>query len=344
MLQAAGSLTLSPGRFRRLGWLVRWLLQSAVAFVLLGLVFWRANLWELSDTYHDFDGWPIVGAVFLNLPIMVIMTVRGQLILRRLDHPVSFLALLPVSTLGNVAGSLTPAAAGELLRAPFFKERYDIPYADGLAAVIYERGLSMFVLAMSTGVAAAWRTLDVGLAAAVTAAGLAGALATPAAAALALRRLRPALADGDDIEDGGSMLQRMRAGLGRSLNSLLVLLRDVRGAAGIELASVLVFLVMAAQTWLVVQALGLDLSLAEAWTALGVSLLAGIATFLPLGLGTLDATFAALVGTTQDGFNTGATAAVLFRAASTLPLGLAALASYLYLLSARRGRVSVSDE
>ncbi len=332
---------MSLGRFR-LGWLALWGLQGTVALALLALVFWRANLWELRDTYHDFDGWPIVGAVFLNLPIMVIMTVRGQLILKRLDHPVSFFALLPISTLGNVAGSLTPAAAGELLRAPFFKERHDIPYADGLAAVIYERGVSMFVLAMSTGVAAAWSTLDAALAAAVSAAGLAVALGTPAAAALALRRLGPVLAD--DGEDGGWTLYRMRVALGRSLNSLLVLLRDAWTTAGTELASVLVFLVMATQAWLVVQALGLDFSLAEAWTALGASLLAGIATFLPLGLGTLDATFAALVGTTQDGFNTGATAAVLFRAASTLPLGLAALASYFYLVSARRGARSVRDE
>ena len=68
----------------------------------------------------------------------------------------------------------------------------------------------------------------------------------------------------------------------------------------------------------------------------GTGMLAGILTFLPLGLGTMDATLAALVGTIQSDFSAGAAVAVLMRATVTLPLGLAAVASYLYLMGGRR--------
>jgi hypothetical protein len=92
---------------------------------------------------------------------------------------------------------------------------------------------------------------------------------------------------------------------------------------------------MAVQLWLVVEALGLRLSAAESWMALGTSLLAGTATLLPLGLGTLDVTLAAVVGANEHGFAAGAAAAVLFRATATLPVGLAAAGSYVYLMLRR---------
>jgi len=314
---------------------IRPLLHLAVALAILGLVIWRANPWELGDAYRDFEPWPAAAAVLLNIPVLLLMTLRGQLILGRLRHSVSFLQLLPISTLGNVAGSLTPAAAGELLRTPFFKQRHEIPYADGLAAVAYERGLSVVVLAASTGAAAAWMTLSAGPAVAVTAASAVLALAAPAAAAFVLVRLRLEQA-ASDSGDRPSLFDRLRSMLGRPLGPLLVLLRDPASTAAIGLANLLVFAVMALQFWFVVQALGLEISGAEAWTAIGASFLAAIFTFLPLGLGSMDATIAAIIGATQHGFQAGAAAAVLLRATATLPLGIAAFVSYVYLVSARR--------
>jgi uncharacterized protein (TIRG00374 family) len=325
----------------RLKGAARPLAHLAVALAIFGLVIWRANPWQLGDEYSDFKLWPAAGAVLLNVPVLLLMTLRGRLILGRLRHDIPFLELLPISTLGNVAGSLTPAAAGELLRTPFFKERHEIPYADGFAAVLYERGLSVVVLAASTGAAAAWMTLDVGLAVAVTAAAALLALSAPALAALVLSRLRlgdTAAADGERV----ALLGRLRRTLGRPLAPLLVLLRDPPGTAVIGLTNLLVFAVMALQFWLVVEALGLDINGAEAWTAMGASFLAAIFTLLPLGLGSMDATIAGIIGSTQHGFHAGAAAAVLLRATATLPLGIAALASYIYLVSARRRRAAGS--
>jgi uncharacterized protein (TIRG00374 family) len=311
-----------------------WLLHLAVAVGLLALVVWRANLWDLGDEYSDFDPGAAIAAVLLNAPVLLLMTVRGQLILGRMRHRVPFLPLFPISTVGNVVGSLTPGAAGDLLRTPFFKDRHDIAYGEGLAAVIYERGFSVFVLALSTGAAAAWMSLPAAAAVPVTLAVVVAAFAGPPVGALVLLRLRSVLPQGDPEADA-SFLRRGLATLGRSVESLLVLLRDPWATAAAGGVSLSVFALMAVQMWLVVRALGFDLSPAESWTALGASLLAGILTLLPLGLGTLDATLAAVIGAAEGDFSSGTAAAVLLRATVTLPMGLAAFASYLYLVGRR---------
>ncbi len=330
-----------------MGWLAGWPLHVAVAGGLLAIVAWRARFWELGDQYQDFDLTPAIIAVVLNVPVLSLVAVRGSFILARLGHRVPVLALAPVSILGNVVGSLTPAAAGDLLRTPFFKDRHDISYPDGLAAIIYERGFSLFVLALSTGAAAAWIAVPSAAAAAVTVVAAAMLVAGPTAAALVLHRLRSVLPAGDEDPPDASFVTRTLGTVGRSFESLQVLLRDGAATAGVGGLSLLIFAVMATQMWLVVRALGLDLSPAESWTALGASMLAGILTFLPLGLGTLDATLAAVVGVAEGGFSTGAAAAVLLRATVTLPMGLAAVGCYLYLVSGRgrrQYRAPVLDE
>jgi uncharacterized protein (TIRG00374 family) len=311
------------------------ILHLSVALAILGLVIWRANPAELRDEFDHLEPWRAAGAVLLNVPIVLLMTLRGQIILARLRHAVSFLDLLPISTVGNVAGSLTPAAAGELLRTPFFKERHEIPYADGFAAILYERGLSVLVLTMSTGTAAAWMALDTAPAAAVTAASVALTAAAPAIAALVLGWLR-LHREVVQTAERSSLFGRLRGLVSAPAASLLALLKDPAGTVVMGLLNVIIFAVLAVQFWLIVDALGLDINGVEAWTAMGASFLAAIVTFLPLGLGSMDATIAAIIGTTEHGFQSGAAVALLFRATATLPLALAALVSYLYLIAARR--------
>jgi uncharacterized membrane protein YbhN (UPF0104 family) len=340
---AGSSGIAQQGLLRRVARPARWLLQLSVAFGLVALVLWRADLAALGDEYENFEPWPAVGAVLLNLPLLLVMTYRGQLTLARLGHRVVFRALLPISVLGNVAGTLTPAASGDLLRMPFFKDRHEIPYAHGVAAIFYERGYSVYVLGLSTGVAAGWSLAGVaaGLPLAALAA-LAGVLGPPAGA-FVLQRLRPVLPGRGPEAAAASFFERARGALGRSLDSLLVLLRDPWTSATMSAVNGVVFGIVALQMWLVLLALDVDASFAEAWTAVGASMLAGIVTLLPFGLGGFDATLAAIIGASQDGFNTGAAAAVLVRGTMTLPLGLAAVAAYLYLMAGGRRRAAARE-
>ena len=321
---------------KRYGSIARWAFHGTVALGLFGLVLWRAEPGALGDEYSGIDVPSVVGAVALNVPLIALLALRGRLTLAGLGHDIGFWPVLPITTLANVVGALTPAAAGDLIRTPFFKERHDVSYADGLATVIYERGLSLFVLALSTGVAAAWSTLAVAWAAAVTAAAVGVAVAAPPVAAIVLSWFRPALNRADAGAEARSLVQRGMAALGRSLEALLSLLRHRPTNTIVTIANVAIFAVMAFQMWFVGRALGLGLSPAEAWMVAGTGMLAGIVTFLPLGLGTMDATIAAMVGTIQSDFSAGAAVAVLMRLTVTLPLGLAAVASLLYLMGGRR--------
>lgn len=333
---AAESGDESSGQPSRFGLWVRWGLQGAVAAGLFGLVVWRAEPWSVGGHYDDFAVWPAAGAVALNVPLLGLLAMRGRFTLMRLGYEVPLLALLPISTLGNVAGSMTPAAAGDLVRTPFLKDRHGIPYAHGVAVVLHERGFSLAVLALSTGVAAGWSTLATGWALAVTLGGLALVMAGPAAMAHLLRRLRPAIERADD--GSGTLVRRAIGALAGPLEALLRLLADVGTTGVVTLMNLVIFSVMALQMWLVMQALGLSLSAAEAWMVLGVAMLAGIITLLPLGLGTLDATLAAVVGAIEQDFSAGVAAAVLLRATVYLPLGLAAVGSYIYLVGGGGGR------
>ena len=72
----------------------------------------------------------------------------------------------------------------------------------------------------------------------------------------------------------------------------------------------------------------------ESWAIFGAALLAGIVTLLPLGFGTFDVALASMIGATQEGLESGAAAALLVRATITLPQGVAAVASYVYLTTA----------
>jgi uncharacterized membrane protein YbhN (UPF0104 family) len=315
----------------RWAWLTSWPAHALIAGGLLALVAWRARFWELNDQYEDFDLTPALISVALTVPVLLLVGLRSMLVLQRLKHRVPYFALLPIAVLGNVVGSLTPAAAGDLLRTPFLRERHEIPYRDGLAAVVYERGFSLFVLAVSTGAAAAWMGLPDVAAGVVTALCVLIIVAGPAIGAIVFERVRPLLPAGDAHH--ASFWQRALHTVGESFDSVAVLLRDGPATIVTALSTLLIFGVMALQTWLVVDALGLTLSASEAYTALGASMLAGILTFLPLGLGTFDATFAAVVGAAEGGFSAGAAAAVLLRVTVTLPMGLAAFASYVYLVS-----------
>jgi uncharacterized membrane protein YbhN (UPF0104 family) len=209
--------------------------------------------------------------------------------------------------------------------------------------VVYERGFSLFVLAISTGAAAAWMGLPNWAAGVVTAVCVVIVVAGPPVGAAVFERVRPWLPAIDEPQQHASFWRRALHTVGESFDSVAVLLRDITATVVTALLTLSIFGVMAVQTWLVVRALGLTLSPSEAYTALGASMLAGILTFLPLGLGTFDATFAAVVGAAEGGFSAGAAAAVLLRVTVTLPMGLAAFASYVYLVSFGRRREANLD-
>jgi uncharacterized membrane protein YbhN (UPF0104 family) len=91
------------------------------------------------------------------------------------------------------------------------------------------------------------------------------------------------------------------------------------------------FAVISLQYWFLAKGVSGGISFVDAWQALGISTLAAVVTLIPLGLGILDSSLAAVLDRLGLTLEQGAAVAVLVRATVTLPLVLAAFACYLYL-------------
>ena len=299
------------------------LATSLLAIAILALVLWRADPSELWRVLRHVDvGWLLL-TVLLNLPIVAVASLRSLLILRRLGRPVLPRLLISSTVLGYVAGAVTPAASGELLRADALR-RAGVPMAEGVALVVYERAVSVALLALSTGVLAALISLPLLWGLVVSGAALAAVAALP---------LLPPAAR---IEGAGLARRAVRYALGMA-EQLRFLVADRSLMVAWSLLTVALFALAAAQFTLLVASVNGGLDPSEAWVAFGASQLAGVASLLPLGLGVADGSLAAVLQRLGTTLEQGSVVAVLVRATVTLPLVLAALASYVYLARAGGG-------
>jgi len=314
----------------------RWL-QIALGAILLGLLLWRTRVWDLGDTLRGFSLWTGIVVVLLNLPTITILAFRTRLVLRRLGYDASTLSLIPISAVGNVAAVVTPGATGDIIRAPFLKGHHAVSYSDGFATIVYERGYSLFLLCLSTALVAAWNVAPVPLRIAIPFVGL-SALALPVAAARPLVSLGAWAGRAPTTGFWGvrPLVRTLNLGEGRWVQALATLMRDLRLSllfAGLTITTIATIVL---QLWLIADSLAVSLSAGEAWVALGASVLAGIVSFLPLGLGVLDWTLTALLEKAGAAVASGAAVVVLYRATITLPVGLLGVAAYAYLVTKLR--------
>lgn len=315
----------------------RFYLHALLAAALMALVLWRAKFWDLPDAFRQLD-WPVaLAALAINVPVVALWAARSYLVLRKLGHRLPLGSLLLLSTLGNVAGTLTPAGAGDLLRVTPLRERHDVTTTSALSAVLYERMYVPALLILAVGVAA---TIEL----------LSGPLwMTPV---LLLFGVAAAVAGGSLYAAGSSLVRTLtpapwREGLARRGWGWLDSAGEVHGTLGVLFGDMrlnlcfstitgLVYSLTALQVWLVIEGVGGDVSLMEAWVAFGGASLAGMLVMLPAGLGVWDATLPAILSSRGVDLLAATAGALLVRAFQTLPLGLLAVGCYLLL--ARQGR------
>lgn len=309
----------------------------AIALGLLAVVSWQGKVWDLPETMRGLD-WRVAAAVLaLNVPIVALWVVRSYWVLARLGYRLPLISLAAVTTVGNVAGTLTPGGAGDVLRGVALKDRHELPAHVAASAVLYER-LYIPVLMVLTLVAAgavsvlADRPLAVGL---VSAAGLVIAVASV--------RLYPLLA---------AVLRRLASGkvrtprkrrrwtdwmgsLGEVNEVLAALFGDLRLAFRFTLLTVAVYALTTAQVWLLLDAAGSDASASQSWLAYGTASLVGMLSVLPGGVGIWDATLSFVLAGHGVEIASAAATALLLRALSTVPLGLLAVASYAHVANGK---------
>jgi uncharacterized protein (TIRG00374 family) len=265
-------------------------------------------------------------ALLLNVPSVIAIVGRSVFVIRRLGYSVPGRVFVPATLLGYAAGALTPAASGEVLRAAVLRSRAGVPVDEGVALVVYERALSLYLLALSTGV-----FLIVAHASPVG-----GSLACGVGLLLvmlpwlAATVLLPKLGTGAERAGTGLIARAMRYVLGTARH-LQFLLADARLLAAWSAVTVCVFAMSALQVHLLTAAVASGLSMDESWLAFGGSQLAGMASMLPFGLGVADGSLAAILDGQGLSIEQAAAVVVLVRGVMTLPWVAIGFASYFYL-------------
>jgi uncharacterized protein (TIRG00374 family) len=308
-----------------------------IAIGLLALVSWQGKVWKLPETVQGLD-WRVALAVLaLNIPIVALWVLRSYWVLAKLGYRLPLISLIGVTTVGNVAGALTPGGAGDVLRGVALKNRHEVPGHVAASAVLYERLYVPILMILSLAAVGALsilsdRPLVVGL---VLAACLATAVGCVRLYALLAPRFRPVASGNGRIPWKRWRWTRWLGSLGEVNEVLALLFSDLRLAFRFTLLTLAVYILTTVQVWLLLDAAGGSASGAQAWLAYGTASLAGMLSLLPGGVGIWDATLSFVLAGHGVEIALAITTTLLLRALSTLPLGLLAVASYAHLAHGR---------
>lgn len=313
----------------------RWYVWVSISVVLFGLLVWRTRPWEAIAVGADWR--PLIAVIALNVAVIAAWSIRSARLMAAVGHPLALVALVPIVSFANTINNLTPASSGEALRALILRRRHGVPYARSTAVILVERFWAIWIMAVSAG-AAALGTV-VAASPGIVAAGWIVAIVAIFAPAVAYRLgVRPAAFAArivDPTADGTHGVPGRRARFASLLRDVDVNLAGILAsptvAIGFVASTSVIFLVFAAQLWLILLALGHDISPLAAWAALGIATIAGVLSALPFGLGAADVVMTTLLVVLGVPVATAGAAALLLRATVTLPLGLAGTASWIAL-------------
>ncbi len=308
-----------------------WYVYGPIAVAIIGLLLWRARVWDAGDLLKTADSRPLLVAVLINAVVIVSWAVRSHDLLKRLGWTVSVQALVPIVNFANTINGITPASAGEVLRAVMLRQRHDVAYRDGAAIILLERVYALGLIFVSSVACFVVATFG----------GALGALTTIGAVVLAIspiviyrrdRRFSRPLELVTDRLPSRWHRPRHLVGQLRTVEDQVAAVLKTTGAALVFIAvSAVIFVTMDVQLLLVAQAVGVSIDPIQGWAALGLGAMAGVISALPFGLGALDAVIAIVLVS----FGTDAAAAalitVLLRLVATLPTGLFGAASFVYL-------------
>lgn len=310
---------------------IRSIARRPVVGVLIGLAIAAAVIWisrpaSIWEAIREADLAPLLAAVLLNVPIVLLRALRAQVALRFLGHRISLRSMIPVQLVGQTSSTVTPAASGDYVRAYMWRRAESIPVRDGAAVVTFERLYSLFLLAV-VGVLLitlaghgwlGWIAVAVGLGVATLAPAAIELATPPALERWALRRIT-----------GGRLLGRFAEGALEMADNLRRLLRSPLILIQTSAITIAVFIFSGLQVMLLLTSLGDAIGVTQAVAVYATSQVAGILSTLPFGLGAADAILVAVLSGYGVSVADSATTAVLFRAVSTLPLALAGLVAYM---------------
>lgn len=308
------------------------LVWGPISVALLALVIWRSGLLAASGTFASAKPAPLLAALALCLLPPVLWAVRSAGLLSASGHPVPVTALVPMTTFANTINNLTPGSMGELARLYLLRVYHAVDYATGGAVILIERLVAIGYLATSALIA--WIGVQRDLPLPLVLAAMAVLVAVPGIAyRLGLRPIAWFIAY-PIRRVGGGRWPGVIAGLLAAEHRVGRLLTDPPSLLRFAVVSAAIFAVAAVQLSLVAAAFGAEIAPLAAWGALGLSIVAGVISLLPFGLGVADLALVGLLGALGLEPATAAAITVTYRLVSTLPTALLGVASYAW-LSAR---------
>jgi uncharacterized protein (TIRG00374 family) len=309
----------------------RWYVWLPISIGIFALLVWRTRPWEAADLAARLDLALLAAALLLNVAVVAAWALRSESLMSAVGSPLSLRALVPVVTFANTVNNLTPASAGEVLRAIILKSRHGVPYGHSAAVILAERlwAIGLFLI---TALAAAVGTL-ITADAILTASAWLAAVALAFSPSIAYRLgLRPGRAARWLSNRAGSKRLRWAAeALVEVDNRMADIVLRPKTAIWFVLSTGLVVLTFAAQLWLILLAFGSALPIAGVWAAYGLAICAGVISALPFGLGAADAVLVVLLVAQGVPAPTAGAAAMVLRALATLPLGVAGTLAWVHL-------------
>ena len=309
------------------------LVWGTISLALLGLIAWRARPWELGDRLDATDVRPILGALALDLVIVLAWAARSAGLLAAAGRPVPIGPLIPMTAFANTINNVTPGSVGELARLYLLRAHHGVPYGVGGAVVLIERFGAIAYLGASAAIV--WAGWSFGWPAALTVGALIVAIVLPSAfyrlggrPSVLLRALPLGFLLGSQRwTTAGRAIARLD-------DTVADLLGHPRRAFAFAVWTALIFAAYTGQLMLVAAAVGRGLDPAVAWGALGLGIVAGVLSLLPFGLGSTDLVVAGLLGVAGVPADEAVAIVFGYRLVSTLPLGLLGVASYAFLSAA----------
>src|SRR5450759_5242546 len=92
-----------------LGLLIGFAIATAVILISRPTLIWEGM--------QEVELAPLIAALLLNVPIVLLRSVRAQVALRFLGHRISLRSMIPVQLVGQTSSTVTPAASGDYVRA-----------------------------------------------------------------------------------------------------------------------------------------------------------------------------------------------------------------------------------
>jgi uncharacterized protein (TIRG00374 family) len=280
---------------------------------------------RIWSSLQQADLTPLLAALVLNVPVIWLRALRAQLIVRHLHYRVPMRSMLPIQLVGQTSSTITPAASGDYVRAYLWRSSNGVPVRVGAAVVTFERLYSLFLLiAVSVLLILfprhgliGWILVAVGLVLA-TFAPVLFELLPKALEQWALAKLGRA-----------RFMNRFQEGAAVMVDQFRNLMKAPLVLAWTSALTILNFIVMGAQLWFVMMALAHRVPITQAVAANSTSQVAGIISTLPFGIGSQDAILVTVFAGYGVTIALAASAAVLLRATTTLPMALAGLVAYL---------------